>query len=262
MGCVDIKGKEIAVDKIYKYGFCSVIIMLKGKVAIVTGGTMGIGLGIADKLAEMGASVVVSARHPAKTKHFFVKCDVSNSKDVQNLIAATIKKYKKVDILVNNAGIYPFVSLKDMTEQQWDEVINVNLKGTFNCTKAVLPYMMKQKYGKIVNTASIAGFSVGFPNLAHYCTTKAGIAGFTKAGALDLAPYNINMNAVAPGAILTPGVKKGLDEKSQQGYAQAIPAKRLGTPRDIAEAVAFLVSDGASYITGQTLVVDGGYTDQ
>ena len=174
----------------------------------------------------------------------------------------TIKKYKKVDILVNNAGIYPFVSLKDMTEQQWDEVINVNLKGTFNCTKAVLPYMMKQKYGKIVNIASIAGFSVGFPNLAHYCTTKAGIAGFTKAGALDLAPYNINMNAVAPGAILTPGVKKALDDKSQQGYAQMIPAKRLGTPRDIAEAVAFLASDGASYITGQTLVVDGGYTDQ
>ncbi|MDI6721204.1 MAG: SDR family NAD(P)-dependent oxidoreductase [Candidatus Aenigmarchaeota archaeon] len=236
--------------------------MLKGKAAVVTGGTMGIGKGIADKLAECGAKVVVSARHPARSKYYFVKCDVSNYKDAEQLIKETIKKYKKIDILVNNAGVYPFVSLKDMTEEQWDSVINVNLKGVFNCTKAALPCMMKRKYGKIISIASIAGTSVGFPNLVHYCASKAGIAGFTKAAALDLAPYKINVNAVAPGAILTPGVMKDLGKKGLGRLVQGIPERRIGKPRDIAEAVAFLASDASSYITGQTIVVDGGFTDQ
>lgn len=235
---------------------------LNGRVAIVTGGTMGIGKGIADRLAADGAKVVVSARHKTKSKHYFVGCDVSDYKDAQNLVSQTMKKFKRIDILVNNAGVYPFVSLKDMTEEQWNHVIHTNLNGIFNCTKAVLPHMIKKKRGRIVNISSIAGFSVGFPNLVHYCTTKAGVVGFTRAAALDLAPYRISVNAVAPGAILTPGVKKTLDDKSQQGYAQMIPQKRLGTPADIAAAVAFLVSDEASYVTGQTIIVDGGYTDQ
>jgi 3-oxoacyl-[acyl-carrier protein] reductase len=235
--------------------------MLKGKVAIVTGGTLGIGEGIANKFSELGASVVVCARHKAKSKHFFVKCDVSKSKETKNLIEQTIKKFKKIDILVNNAGIYPFVNLKDMTEEQWDQVMNVNLKGLFNCTKAVIPYMMERKYGKIINITSIAGVSVGFPNLVHYCASKAGISGFTKAAALELAPYKINVNAVAPGTILTPGESGMMDKDAINHLIQAIPERRMGKPVDIAETVAFLASDCSSYITGQTIIVDGGYTD-
>ena len=235
---------------------------LKGKVAIVTGGTKGIGKGIADALDKYGSKVVVSARKPEKSKHHFVRCDVSSFKDAENLAKETIKKYGRIDILVNNAGIYPFVSLDKMTEEQWDDVININLKGVFNCTKAVIPFMIKKRYGKIINIASIAGTQVGFPNLVHYCASKGGIMGFTKAAALDLAQYKINVNAIAPGAILTPGTEKGLDKEAITHLIQAIPEKRMGKPIDIAETAAFLASDASEYITGQTIVVDGGYTDQ
>lgn len=238
------------------------MISLKGRVAIVTGGTKGIGKGIADQLAALGAKVVVSARHKEKTKHYFVQCDVSKFDDAQKLAKETLKKYKKIDILVNNAGVYPFVLLKDMTEKQWDEVITIDLKGVFNCTKAVLPYMMNKKYGKIVNIASIAGTTIGFPALTHYCAAKAGIVGFTKAAALELAPFRINVNAIAPGAIMTPGVNNSLNKKSQEAMIQAIPEKRMGLPVDIAETAAFLASDASEYITGQNIVVDGGWTDQ
>ena len=236
--------------------------MLKGKVAIVTGGTKGIGKGIADKFAQEGAHVIVTARRKASTQHHLIICDVSNSREVKEMVDSVIKKYKKIDILVNNAGIYPFIPFEQMKEKDWDSVISVNLKGVFNCTSAVLPGMIKHKYGKIVSIASIAGAFVGFPNLVHYCTTKAGVMGFTRGAALDLAKYNINVNAVAPGAILTPGVESGLDKKTISGLIQAIPERRMGKPVDIANTVAFLASDGAQYITGQTIVVDGGYTDQ
>lgn len=234
--------------------------MLKGKVAIVTGGTQGIGKGIADKLSSYGAKVVVCARKEEKTNHYFVQCDVSKFKDAQRLADETIKKFKKIDILVNNAGIYPFAPLKDMTEEQWDQVIDIDLKGVFNCTKAAIPHMIKKKYGKIVSISSIAGASVGFPALVHYCAAKAGIVGFTRAAALDLAPFRINVNAVAPGAIQTPGTSH-IDKKTQAQLIRQIPEARMGKPADIAETVAFLVSDSSSYITGQTIVVDGGYTD-
>jgi len=237
------------------------MIMLNGKVAIVTGGTEGIGKGIADKYAELGAKVVVCARRKKKTKHYFVKCDVSNSEEVKNLVKETIKKYKKIDILVNNAGIFPFVPFPKMTFDQWRQVLSVNLDGIFNVTSQVLPHMIKRKYGKIIGIASIAGAKVGFPNLVHYCTSKGGVMGFTRGAALDLAPYNINVNAIAPGAIKTPGIVKGLDNKTRAGLIQAIPEKRMGKPRDIAETAAFLASDASAYITGQTIVVDGGYTD-
>lgn len=238
------------------------MISLKGKVAIVTGGTKGIGKGIADKLSELGAKVIISARHKEKTKHHFMQCDVSDHEDAKKLVEEVLKKYKKIDILVNNAGIFPFVPLKDMTEEQWDEVICIDLKGVFNFTKAVLPFMMKKKYGKIISITSIAGTKVGFPGLVHYCSAKAGIGGFTKATALELACYKINVNAVAPGAIMTPGVSSGLDKKAQASLVQAIPERRMGKPVDIAETVAFLASDASQYITGQIIVVDGGYTDQ
>lgn len=238
--------------------------MLKDKVAIVTGGTMGIGKGIADKLGREGAKVVVCARKPAKTSHHFIKCDVSDFRDVQKMVAETVKKYGKVDILVNNAGIFPFVSLKDMTEQQWDQVIGINLKGVFNCTKAVIPHMMKRKHGKIVSIASIAGFVVGYPNLVHYSASKAGIVGFTRAAALELAPFKINVNAVAPGAIQTPGETQitGDNKEVVAQVIRTIPEARMGKPVDIADVVAFLVSRESTYITGQTIIVDGGLTDE
>jgi 3-oxoacyl-[acyl-carrier protein] reductase len=237
--------------------------MLKDKVAIVTGGTMGIGKGIADKLSSYGAKVVICARKETKTKYHFIQCDVSNYNQVQKMVDEVIKKFKKVDILVNNAGIFPFVPLKDMTEQQWDHVIDVNLKGVFNCTKAVIPHMMKRKFGKIINIASIAGVVVGFPNLVHYSASKAGIMGFTRAAALELAPFKINVNAIAPGSILTPGEKAmGMDKKAISQIIRQIPEARMGKPADIGETAAFLASSSSSYITGQTIVVDGGWTDE
>lgn len=236
--------------------------MLKDKVAIVTGGTMGIGKGIADKLSSYGAKVVVCARQELKTKHFFVQCDVSDYSQTQKLVEATIKKFKKVDILVNNAGIFPFVNFKDMTEQQWDQVIDVNLKGVFNCSRAAVPHMMQQRYGRIISIASIAGVVVGFPGLVHYSASKGGIMGFTRALALELAPFKITVNAVAPGAIQTSGVKKVESKEQIAQTIKLIPEARMGRPADIAETVAFLASNASEYITGQTIVVDGGYTDE
>ncbi|MDP3918401.1 MAG: SDR family NAD(P)-dependent oxidoreductase [Nanoarchaeota archaeon] len=234
--------------------------MLKGKVVIVTGGTKGIGKGIADTFHKYGAKVVICARKKIKSKYLCIECDVSDPNAVNNLIAETIKKYKRVDILINNAGIYPFVHLKDMKEEEWDQMINTDLKGVYLCTKAVLPYMIKQKYGKIVNISSIAGGCIGFNNLVHYSSAKAGIVGFTKSAALDLARYNINVNAIAPGAIDTPGTKPVMISKTKKTILQHIPKGRMGKPEDIAEAAAFLASDKSDYITGQLIVVDGGYT--
>ncbi|HME87551.1 MAG TPA: SDR family NAD(P)-dependent oxidoreductase [Candidatus Nanoarchaeia archaeon] len=231
---------------------------LKGKVAIVTGGTKGIGLAIANKLKSEGATVVVCARSPGKKeKHTCVPADVSKMSDVQALVEFTIKKYKKIDILVNNAGIFPAVSFKDMTEQQWDQMMTVNLKGVFNCTKAVLPSMMARKYGKIINLSSIAG-QLGFPGLSHYCTTKAGVSGLTRALALELAEHNIRVNAIAPGLISTPGVDDFMNSQEQAAFVSSIPIKRIGKPEDIAELAAFLASDASDNITGQTIVSDGG----
>ncbi len=238
------------------------MISLKNKVAIVTGGTKGIGKGIADTLASYGAHVVVCSSKSKGGKHHHVKANITQFKDCSKLVEQTIKKFGRIDILVNNAGIYPFTSFKDMTRAQWDQVIDVNLNGVFNATKAVLPHMMKQKYGKIINIASIAGVSVGFPGLVHYCTTKAGLMGFTRALALEMAPYNIHVNAIAPGAIRTPGVKAGLSKDAAAGMIHIIPEGRMGKPVEIAETAAFLASDAASYILGQTIIVDGGLTDR
>ena len=139
--------------------------MLKGKVALITGGTKGIGKGIADNFAKAGAKVIVTARHKSPTQHYFIECDVSNHNDVKEMIDSVIKKYKRIDILVNNAGIYPFIPFEQMSEKDWDSVIAVNLKGVFNCTSAVLPSMIKHKYGKIISIASIAGAFVNMVQL-------------------------------------------------------------------------------------------------
>jgi 3-oxoacyl-[acyl-carrier protein] reductase len=232
---------------------------LESKVAIVTGGARGIGLGIADKLASLGAKVIVADIHEETTEHTFIRCDVSDMSNVKAMVEEVLNKFQRIDILVNNAGIYPPTSFSEMQEEDWDKLMSVNLKGTFNCAKAVSDSMMQQRYGKIINLSSIAGF-VGFMGLTHYAATKSGIIGFTRGLALELAPFGINVNAIAPGGIDTHGTKETLQGSAREGFIQAVPLKRLGTPQDIAELAAFLASDASSYITGQTIVCDGGYT--
>lgn len=243
--------------------------LLKNKVAIVTGSRRGIGYGIVLALAKEGCNVVVSdidqkdcekvvkKIEKMKVKGLAVRCDVSKKAEVDSLIAQAIKKFKRLDILVNNAGIFPFVSFENMTESDWDKVLNVNLKSVFLCSQAAAKVM---KHGsKIISISSIAAF-VGFQGLTHYCSSKGGINGFTRALALELAPKKINVNAVAPGAIDTPGIRIGLDEKARKQTIINIPWQRMGVPEDIANAVIFLASDKSDYITGQVIIVDGGWT--
>jgi 3-oxoacyl-[acyl-carrier protein] reductase len=242
---------------------------LKGKVAIVTGAGHGIGREIALSLARNGAEVVVTDVSDAifevgkqiealGSKALPIKCDVTELEQAQEVEEKVIGKYERIDILVNNAGIYPQKAFLDMTADDWNMVLRVNLNGTFHCTKAVIPKMVKQRYGKIVNIASIAGAVVGFQNLVHYSASKAAIAGFTKSLALEVAQYGINVNAVAPGPIDV-GDMAANTEMYQQ-IIKAIPVGRMGLPIDIANLVVFLVSDESNFITGQCIVSDGGYT--
>ncbi|MBI2085600.1 MAG: 3-oxoacyl-ACP reductase FabG [Candidatus Aenigmarchaeota archaeon] len=243
-----------------------------GKVALVTGSSRGIGRAIALKLAELGADVIVNSTklESAKTvskeiesmgrDSFAVQADVSNGRQVRDMLDSAIKKFDKVDILVNNAGIVNQGSLLNLEEKQWDKLISVDLKGVFLCSKGAAKYMAEQKYGKIVNIASVAGL-MSFQGLAHYCSAKAAVISFTKEIALELAPLGINVNAIAPGAIetdMTKDIKNNPD--ALNAVLSRIPMGRLGKPEEIASAAAFLVSDEASYITGATLVVDGGWT--
>ncbi|OGY94505.1 MAG: hypothetical protein A2406_04335, partial [Candidatus Komeilibacteria bacterium RIFOXYC1_FULL_37_11] len=239
------------------------------KIAIVTGAAMGIGLGIAKALAKQKCQVVVADINLAEcqkaakelealgAKVFAVKCDVSKKSDVTKLFEQTIKKFGKVDVLVNNAGIYPFVSLEKMTEADWDKVMAVNLKSIFLTCKEALRLMSSG--GRIVNISSIASL-VGFEGLTHYCASKGAINGFTRALALEAAHKNILVNVVAPGAIETPGVSQGMSADLKKQTTAAIPLARMGQPADIAGAVVFLASDDSAYITGQVIVVDGGWT--
>jgi len=248
---------------------------LKNKVAVITGARRGIGRGIAEKLAEAGAQVVISdidlkesqktAKEIAekfKQETAAVKCDVSNKKEVDALMRKTLEKFGKIDILVNNAGIFFQKPFLEYTETDWDRIIDTNLKGVYLCSQAAAKEMVKKNYGKIVNISSIAGI-IGYPGAAAYCASKAGIINLTREIALELAPNKINVNAVAPGVIETPMTKFIMENKKV--FAQtlaAIPWKRQGQPMDIANAVLYLVSDEADYVTGQTLVVDGGWTIQ
>lgn len=242
---------------------------LENKVAIVTGGAMGIGLGIAKALADKKCRVVVADINSEQCQKavkeleaigvqaLAIKCDVSKKSDVVKLFEQTIKKFGQVDVLVNNAGIYPFVSLEKMTEKDWDKVIDVNLKSIFLTCKEALRLMPAG--GRIVNISSIASL-VGFEGLTHYCASKGAINGFTRAFALEAAHKNILVNVVAPGAIETPGASQGMSADLKKQTIATIPLARMGQPADIAGAVVFLATDDSAYITGQVIVVDGGWT--
>lgn len=247
---------------------------LKNKVAVITGARRGMGRTHALLLAKEGAKVVVSdisledcqkvVREIKKDggEAIAVKCDVSQKKDVDEMVKKTIKSFGKIDILVNNAGILQFKPFLELTEQDWDRILGVNLKGYFLCAQACAKEMIKQKSGVIVNIASIAmgGMGVGFPNIVHYSASKGGIVAMTEALALEMAPYNIRVNAIAPGAIDTPmSAPSKEDEKTMEVTLARIPMHRMGKPEEVSKTVLFLVSNESSYITGSVVVVDGGW---
>jgi len=241
---------------------------LKDKVALITGGARGIGRAIALAFAREGADIAIAdvnqeeAEKTAKDiealgrKSLPILMDVTNYAKVEEALNKILDKFGKVDILVNNAGITKDSLLLRMNEADWDAVINVNLKGTFNCTKAVSKAMIKQHSGKIINIASIIGI-IGNAGQANYSASKAGIIALTKTAAKELASRNINVNAVAPGFIQTEMTAR-LSEDIKQKMKEAIPLNKFGSPDDVAAVCLFLASEAANYITGQTIVVDGG----
>jgi 3-oxoacyl-[acyl-carrier protein] reductase len=242
---------------------------LSGKTAIVTGGSRGIGRSIALKLAEKGANVVVNYTNNASKAQEVVdevkkmgvealalKADVSSEDDVKALVKEVSKHFDTIDILVNNAGITRDTLVIRMKDEDWDKVMDINLKGTYLCTKLIGKKMMKQRSGKIVNITSVVGI-MGNAGQANYAASKAGVIGFTKSIAKEFAPRGINVNAVAPGFIQTDMTDK-LPEEVKENYAASIPLGRLGSPEDVANIVAFLCSEEADYLTGQVINVDGG----
>lgn len=242
---------------------------LDGQVAIVTGASRGIGRAIVIALAKVGAKVVVNyAGNTAAAEEvrklitdnggqaITVQADVANQEAVDSLVRQTIEAYGKIDILINNAGITRDNLLMRMKEEDWDAVMNTNLKGLFYCTKAVSKSMMKQRSGKIINMTSVVGI-MGNAGQANYAAAKAGVIGFTKSMAKELASRGITVNAIAPGFIAT-DMTHGLSDQVKEDLAAKIPLNRLGTPEDVAAAAVFLATDSANYITGQTLNIDGG----
>jgi 3-oxoacyl-[acyl-carrier protein] reductase len=242
---------------------------LSNKVAIVTGSGRGIGRAIALKLAEVGATVVVNDIDKAAQavaeeiqatgkKSLAVIADVSSASEVTRMIETTMATYGRIDILVNNAGINRDQLLIRMSDDDWDRVMDIDLKSVFLCTRAVLKHMLKARWGRVISIASIVGL-VGNPGQANYAAAKAGIIGFTKSTAREVASRGITVNAIAPGFIDTEMTQR-LKEDKRQELMSRIPLGCLGSPDDIAEAVAFLASEEARYITGQVLAVDGGMT--
>jgi len=248
---------------------------LKGKVAIITGARRGMGKSHALVLAKAGAKVVVSdiseedcqkvvkEIEKNKGKALAVKCDVSKKEEVDNLVKKTIEKFGRVDILVNNAGICQFKPFLELTEEEWSRTIDINLKGYFLCAQAAAKEMVKKKSGGvIINIASVAmgQAGVGFPNIVHYCASKGGIAAMTEALAVELAPHNIRVNAIAPGMIDTPMIEASkADPKMMEATLARVPLGRVGKPEEVSNLVLFLASDESSYITGSVVVIDGGW---
>ncbi|MGB8012005.1 MAG: 3-oxoacyl-ACP reductase FabG [Terriglobales bacterium] len=242
---------------------------LKDRVALITGGLNGLGREAALVFAREGARVAVCDLRPegeeivaaiaaAEAQGFYVAADVSQFSQVESMTAAVLQKFGGIDILINNAGITRDATLLKMTVEQWNEVIAVNLTGVFHCTKAVAPHMVERGKGKIINTSSIVGLFGNFGQ-TNYAATKAGLIGATKTWARELGPKGITVNAVAPGFIATEMVKK-MPEKVLQAMRDRTPVRRLGEPRDVANAYLFLASDEADFINGAVLSVDGGLT--
>lgn len=245
------------------------MISLEGQVAVITGASRGIGRSIAIKLAELGAKIVVSSSSKGSDavakeitdmgkEALSVQANVSSEADCLNLINVTIKHFGKIDILVNNAGITKDGLMMRMSENDWQDVVDVNLKGVFLCTKAVLKHFAKQRSGKIVNISSVIGL-IGNPGQANYAASKAGIIAITKSIAQEVGSRNININAIAPGFIDT-DMTKELPDKVRDELLNKIALKQFGNTDDVANLTAFLASDLSNYITGQVFVVDGGLT--
>lgn len=257
----------------------SELLSLPGQTAVVTGGSRGIGFGIAYRLAEAGANIVIASLKADEAEKAvaeltakgwranFVHTDVSKEEDVKNMVKFTVDSFGSLDIMVNNAGIFPSVLVSEMTAADFEKVIAVNLEGVFLCTKYASEQMIKQgKGGKIINVTSIDALHPSSIGLAHYDASKHGVWGFTKNSALELAPHKIWVNAIAPGAIQTPGVEElqknttgSVDMgKMLEAFTARIPMHRMGEPDDIGKVALFLASDLSSYMTGEQVVVDGG----
>ncbi len=242
---------------------------LEGKVALVTGGSRGIGKAISIKLASYKVNVVINYISNEEkalkvkeeiesygVKSMAIKCDVSKYEEVSKMIEYIVKEFGQIDILVNNAGITRDCLLMRMREEDFDKVIDINLKGSFNCTKSVAKFMMKKRYGKIINISSVVGL-IGNTGQINYCASKSAIIGLTKASARELAKRNINVNVIAPGFIET-DMTSALNEDLKENILKNIPQNKFGKPKDIANLTLFLASDMSSYITGQVINVDGG----
>lgn len=249
---------------------------IEGKVAIVTGSGQGIGKGIAMLFAAEGARVVVCDRDPVTARRVAdeIKCaggtamsvaaDVSSRADVEALARKAIDSFGEIHILVNNAGLFLGSRLLDITDKQWNVTLDVDLKGVLYCMQAVVPYMIGQRYGKVVNIASVAAFA-GSENMASYAAAKAGVMQLTKVAAHEFGRHNINVNAVAPGTVITEGSVGQRTAEQIDRYVkereELASLRRVGRPEDIARVVLFLASDDSGFITGQTIVADGGRSD-
>lgn len=239
---------------------------LKGRSVLVTGGSKGIGKGIARVFAEAGAKVAIVARHLDQAEAaarsighgaYGLAGDVTSLESMEAAMLAAVRHSGGLDVLCANAGIFPQAKLEDMTSDQWDEVIDTNLKGTFHSVRAALPHLKQSDQGRIVLTSSITGAVTGYPGWSHYGASKAGQLGFMRTACIELAKYGITVNAVMPGNIVTEGLD-GMGAEYQASMAASVPLKRLGTVADIGHAALYFASQEAGYVTGQTIIVDGG----
>ena len=246
---------------------------LEGKVAIVTGGARGLGKGITISLLKDGAKVIIFDQNEINGKKTetelnktynncvtFFKGNVALKKDNIKAVEIAINKYGELNIICANAGIFPLTWIKDISENEWDEVMNINLKGPFFLLQCSLDHFIKKKYGKVIFTSSITGTAVSASGHAHYAATKSGLIGLVKTAAVELSQYNININAIVPGNIMSEGMKYERGEEFIKSQARSIPMGRLAETEEIGKVVSFLASDDSSYITGQGIVIDGGQT--
>lgn len=240
---------------------------LEAQVALIIGAARGIGAGIAERFAEEGASIVIADTDAEaglatarRLDAAFVETDIARKADAERAVALAVSRFGRLDLLVQNAGIYPWTLIEDIEPEEWDAVLGVNLRGTYLAARAALPAMKERGHGRMIFTSSITGPRVTSPGHGHYSASKAGINGFIKAAALEFSAYGITVNGIEPGNILTEGMTAHRSPAFIRSMAEAVPLGRLGTPRDVANAALFLASDEASYITGTTIVVDGGQT--